>query len=95
MQPQGHVSYPKYAGVSDDDHYQLLQHAAGIIDLTASPEGIEVIRRYKAASDEHFGGARVRVPEVGELPPSHLTDTERADWLERQRTQKPLKGDKE
>lgn len=95
MANEGHVSYPKYNGVSEDDHYQMLQHAAGIIDLTASPEGMEVIRRYKAASDEHYGGARVRVPEPGELPPSHLTDDERADWLERQRTQSPLAGEKE
>ena len=93
MQPNGHVSYPKYAGVSDEDHYLMLQHAAGIVDLTASDDGMAVIRRYKAASDEHFGGPKPRIPEPGELPPSHLTDDERAKWLERQRTQALLSGE--
>ena len=92
MQPQGHVSYPKYNGVSDDDHYRILQHAAGIVDLTASADGMDVIRRYKASAAELFG-ERPRIPEPGELPPSHLTADERADWLERQRTQSLLKGE--
>jgi hypothetical protein len=66
----------------------------GQINLEATEEGREVIRRYKADADLAAGGPKPpRIPEPGELPPSHLTAEERSQWLERQRTQKLLPGE--
>lgn len=96
MQPRpnsGNVSFPQHPGVSDEDHYLILQHAAGLIDLPGSADGLDVIRRYKTGGDAAMGGKPPRIPEIGELPPSHLTADERADWLERQRTQALLPGE--
>ena len=93
----GGVQYPKHPGVSDEDHYLLLMHASGQIDLLSRPDGMDVIRRYKAAADacpDHGGNKPpVRIPEIGELPPNHLDSDERAKWLERQRTQAFLDDD--
>ena len=96
---RAHVSLPAYPRIAQepDDHYQILRHAAGEIDLTATDEGRAVLRRYKAdsdADDAAKGRAKPpRIPDEGELPPNHLDDDERAKWLERQRTRKLLPGD--
>jgi len=92
----GSVSYPAHPRVKQkpDDHYQILLHASGAIDLTSTPEGIEVLRRYKHDADLAAGGPKPpRIPEEGESPPSHLTPAECAQWLERQRTQALLPGE--
>jgi hypothetical protein len=66
----------------------------GQINLERSEEGREVLRRYKTDADLAAGGPKPpRIPEPGELPPSHLDQDERAAWLERQRTQSLLKGE--
>lgn len=91
------VTCPKYPEINQQpgDHYQILLHAQGEIDLTATEAGREVMRRYKADADlANFGGPKPpRIPELGELPPSHLTVDEREKWLERQRTQALLPGE--
>lgn len=94
---QGDVSYPMHPRVNQKpgDHYQILLHAQGEIDLTATPEGIDVLRRYKQDADlAAYGGPKPpRIPEKGELPPNHLTDDERTKWLERQAQQSLLPGE--
>jgi hypothetical protein len=88
----GRVDYPAHPKVhqEDGDHYQILQHALGLVDLNASAEGRAVLGRYNADADLAMGvqehKARGRVIEAGELPPSHLSDDERERWLECQRT---------
>lgn len=84
----GRVEYPAHPVVhqQEGDHYKILQHAMGIMDLNATPEGRGVLGRYNADADLAMGIAehksRGRVIERGELPPSHLTDDERNRWLE-------------
>lgn len=94
---RGDITYPQYPCVNQQpgDHYQILLHAMGEIDLEATDEGRQVIARYKADADlAQFDGPKPpRIPEAGELPPSHLTDDERADWLKRQDTQALLPGE--
>jgi hypothetical protein len=92
---RGDVTHPQYPRVNQEagDHYQILLHAAGQIDLDATEEGRAVIARYKADADLANGPKPPRIPEPGELPPSHLTDDERADWLKRQDTQALLPGE--
>lgn len=91
------VEYPAHPIVHQkpDDHYKILLHALGQVDLTATPEGLEVIARYKADADLNDAVATKppRVPEHGELPPSHLQGLELNKWLERQRTQALLPDD--
>jgi hypothetical protein len=97
MPGEGTVQYPAHPRVKQkpDDHYKILQHAAGQIDLEATEEGRQVLLRYKADADHAaYGGPKPpRIPEVGEAPPSHLTAEEREKWLERQRTQALLDGE--
>jgi hypothetical protein len=70
----------------EGDHYQILQHAMGLIDLNATEEGRSVLWRYNADADLAGGGiaqhkADGRIIDPGEVPPSHLNDEERAYWL--------------
>jgi hypothetical protein len=92
---RGSVTYPKHPGTSDEDHYQILLHHSGEVDLTAMVEGMDVIRRYKASADDCpvHGGQLLHVPEPGELPPSHIEGDELDRWLERQRRQSLLDGE--
>lgn len=92
----GSVRYPAHKRVNQkpDDHYKILQHANGEIDLTADEDGRAVLARYKADADLAAGGSKPpRIPEQGELPPNHLEGQELDDWLTRQRTQKLLPGE--
>jgi len=88
----GTVQYPIHPSVhqKDGDHYQILQHASGLIDLNATEDGRAVLWRYNADADLHMGIAdskkEGRVIDPGELPPSHLSPEEREYWLECQRT---------
>lgn len=88
----GTVEYPAHPKVhqKDDDHYKILLHAQGQIDLNATEEGREVLWRYNADGDLAMGIApnkvEGRVIDPGELPPSHLSPEEREYWLECQRT---------
>ena len=93
---EGSVRYPAHKRVKQkpDDHYKILQHANGEIDLTADEDGRAVLARYKHDADLAAGGPKPpRIPEVGELPPNHLSDEDRDKWLERQRTQALLDGE--
>lgn len=84
----GRVEYPAHPVVhqQEGDHYKILQHAMGIMDLNATEEGRQVLGRYNADADLAMGiaehKARGRVIEQGELPPSHLSYDEKARWLE-------------
>ena len=88
----GRVEYPRHPIVHQEegDHYQILLHATGEINLNATKEGRAVLWRYNADADLSQGIAANkkdgRVIDPGELPPSHLSDEERAYWLECQRT---------
>lgn len=84
----GTVQYPAHPMVhqQEGDHYQILQHAMGLIDLNATEEGRSVLWRYNADADLAGGGiaqhkADGRIIDPGEVPPSHLNDEERAYWL--------------
>lgn len=87
----GRVEYPAHPKVHQEegDHYKILQHAMGIIDLNATEEGRQVLWRYNADADLAMGVAehkqRGRIIEPGELPPSHLSENEREYWLDCQR----------
>ncbi len=86
----GSVSHPAHPRVQQkpDDHYKILLHAQGEIDLTETEEGMAVLRRYKHDADLAAGGPKPpRIPDPGESPPNHLTERELDEWLERQRTQ--------
>lgn len=88
----GSVTAPRHPIVHqrEDDHYKILMHREGEIDLNATEEGRAVLWRYNADADLHMGIAankqEGRVLDPGELPPSHLSDEEREYWLECQRT---------
>lgn len=95
----GNVHYPRHPMVhqQEGDHYKILLHAAGEINLEETAEGLEVLARYKADADlaMHGGPKPPRIPEPGELPPSHLQGEELDAWLERQATQALLPGEGE
>jgi hypothetical protein len=92
---RANVEYPAHPVVNqkEGDHYRILQHAMGLVDLTADDDGRAVLSRYKQDADLAMGSKPPRVPEVGELPPSHLEGAELEKWLERQRTQALLEGE--
>ncbi len=88
----GKVEYPQHPVVhqQEGDHYQILQHAMGLTDLSATEEGKQLLWRYNADADLAMGvaphKADGRVIDPGELPPSHLNDEEKAYWQHCQNT---------
>lgn len=62
------------------------------VDLTATDEGRDLLRRFKASRDA-ADPRPPRVPEMGELPPMHLQGVELERWIERQRRQSLLPDD--
>lgn len=87
------VTYPKHPGITDQEHYQLLLHMNGAVDLTQTDEGRAIIAKYKRAADKAMGGKPVHIPEPGEMPPDYLEGDELNRWRERQRRQAYLDGD--
>jgi hypothetical protein len=84
----GTVQYPQHPVVHQkkDDHYQILQHAMGLVDLNATEDGRAVLWRYNADADLAQGiaphKADGRIIDPGETPPSHLNEEQRTYWLQ-------------
>lgn len=93
----GNVHYPRHPMVHqlEGDHYKILMHASGEIDLESTADGLETLARYKADADlATYGKPKPpRIPEIGEIPPSHLMGAELDAWLLRQAQQKLLPGE--